>query len=113
MSTKHICESLYLDSGTRGFTVREDEAELANHDTPASELLRLETISEVRALLRVLPKRTREIIVRRYGLRETPESQSGIGRRLGISKQRICQLEEAAIQKLRAGIQNGSGKYEA
>ena len=53
-------------------------------------------------LLKNLDKREREIIMRRYGINDDePKTLEQIGNSLGFSKERIRQLENAAIQKLR------------
>ena len=53
-------------------------------------------------LLHNLDKREREIIMRRYGIEDDePKTLEQIGNFLGFSKERIRQLENAAIQKLR------------
>ncbi len=50
-----------------------------------------------------LDPREREIIVSRYGLKEgaSPETLEQVGLKLGVTKERIRQLESRALQKLR------------
>jgi RNA polymerase primary sigma factor len=61
-----------------------------------------ETRREVWSMLRLLPKRHRQVLVRRYGLiggrRETHED---IGASLGVGKERSRQLEREALHRLR------------
>lgn len=58
--------------------------------------------NDVIKLISVLDKREQEIIKRRFGLEnETPKTLEQIGNDLGFSKERIRQLENSAIQKLR------------
>jgi len=54
-------------------------------------------------MLRQLSPRERTIIIDHYGLDETSDSQTfdQLGRRLGISKERVRQIELQALQKLR------------
>ena len=53
-------------------------------------------------LISVLDKREQEIIKRRYGIEdEEPKTLEQIGNALGFSKERIRQIENGALQKLR------------
>lgn len=56
-------------------------------------------------LLSGLDSRERDILRARYGLDadESPATFEEVGRRLGLSKQRVRQIERVAIEKLRAG----------
>ena len=57
---------------------------------------------DVKKLIKVLDKREQEIIMRRFGINnEEPKTLEQIGRDLGFSKERIRQIENNAIQKLR------------
>src|ERR1700758_2416492 len=47
-------------------------------------------------------EREREIISRRFGLFERKETLEQIGELLGITRERVRQLEKAVIQKLKA-----------
>ena len=58
--------------------------------------------AQLRALLGHLSDREREILASRFGLDEhSPERLSDIGERLGISTERVRQLEARALAKLR------------
>jgi DNA-directed RNA polymerase subunit H (RpoH/RPB5) len=52
-------------------------------------------------------EREREIISRRFGLFDRKETLEQIGELLGITRERVRQLEKAVIQKLRANAQQG------
>ena len=53
-------------------------------------------------LLKTLDKREEEIIKKRFGIdNNEPKTLEQIGNSLGFSKERIRQLENLAIQKLR------------
>ena len=56
----------------------------------------------VRKLLGTLSDRERTIIVRRFGLEGDQRTLVQVGRELGISKERVRQLESRALGKLRA-----------
>jgi RNA polymerase primary sigma factor len=55
----------------------------------------------VRSLLSQLNDRDRTIIVRRFGLVDDKQTLSELGRELGVSKERVRQLEARALRKLR------------
>ena len=57
---------------------------------------------DITKLISVLDKREQEIICRRFGINdEEPKTLEQIGKSLGFSKERIRQIENIAIQKLR------------
>ncbi len=62
----------------------------------------------VAALLDRLDSREREIIVSRFGLQEDqpPQTLEQVGRRLTLSKERIRQIENQALEKLRAFLES-------
>jgi RNA polymerase sigma factor (sigma-70 family) len=54
-------------------------------------------------LLRCLDPRSRDILARRFGLGgNPPQSLSQVGRALGISKERVRQVQDAALARLRS-----------
>ena len=61
-----------------------------------------ETADHVRSMVRLLPQRQREVVVRRYGLGGAePESHDRIGARLGVGEERSRQIERQALRWLR------------
>ena len=65
-------------------------------------IARDEVRQEVWQLLRVLPARYRDVLIRRYGIGGgKPESHRGIGERLGVKEERSRQLEREALHRLR------------
>jgi RNA polymerase sigma factor (sigma-70 family) len=56
---------------------------------------------QLRALLSRLTEREREVIDARFGFAVDPETLVGIGERLGVSAERVRQIEERALAKLR------------
>jgi RNA polymerase primary sigma factor len=61
-----------------------------------------ETRRQVWSMLRLLPKRHREILVRRYGLHgDPPETHTEIAAGLDVGQERSRQLEREALHRLR------------
>ena len=104
-------ESLFADTPEHGFVLREDKAELASTQTPQSEAARREEHDVVEVALDQLPRRLRVIVTRHYGFNGKQESLAQIGRRYGVSKQRVAQWESAAIRQMRKTIYQSVG-YE-
>jgi RNA polymerase sigma factor (sigma-70 family) len=61
---------------------------------------------EVRQLLSRLDERERTVLLGHFGLDDgsTPATYEQLGERLGLSQQRVRQIERTAIAKLRAGM---------
>jgi hypothetical protein len=53
-------------------------------------------------------EREREIVARRFGLFDRKETLEQIGEMLGITRERVRQLEKAVVQKLKAAAEQGS-----
>jgi len=53
-------------------------------------------------------EREREIVARRFGLFERKETLEQIGELLGITRERVRQLEKAVVTKLKAAAEQGS-----
>jgi RNA polymerase primary sigma factor len=64
-------------------------------------------IEQIRALLGSLNDRERMILRARYGLDGPEESLRDIGERIGLSGERVRQIEERALGKLRAAATRG------
>lgn len=75
--------------------------EIAGEDDEAGDmLLRVERLEAVREAVRSLPERLRTIIERRFGIGCEPENLREIGVRLGLSRERVRQLEADALTML-------------
>jgi RNA polymerase primary sigma factor len=70
---------------------------------PSETAIEHERRDVVAALLRLLPKRHREVLARRYGLcGRRVQSHREIGRWLGVGEQRSRQLERESLHRLRS-----------
>jgi RNA polymerase primary sigma factor len=70
-------------------------------------LLDYSEIEQIRALLGSLNDRERMVLRARYGLDGSEESLRDIGERIGLSGERVRQIEQRALGKLRAGAARG------
>ncbi len=59
-------------------------------------------MERLRGALDVLPDRSRYVIVHRMGLGVPEQTHKDIGEHLGISKQRVKQIEDKALEQMRA-----------
>jgi RNA polymerase primary sigma factor len=70
---------------------------------PAETAIAREQRERVWAMLRLLPRRHRDVLVRRYGLiGDRVQSHEEIGRTLGVGAERSRQLEREALHRLRS-----------
>jgi RNA polymerase sigma factor (sigma-70 family) len=60
-------------------------------------------VDELLALLSGLSERERDVLASRYGLHGEEQSLRDVGERLGVSAERVRQLEQRALGKLAAG----------
>ncbi len=68
-------------------------------------------IREVNEILAHLTERERDVVTSRFGFGTAKQATYGeIGKRLGISKERARQIQEAALQKLRGQLGTGRTK---
>ena len=67
------------------------------------EVVEEELHKQLESLMNVLDEREKEIIKHRYGLEGVePKTLNEVGEMLGISRERVRQLENRALKKLRA-----------
>jgi RNA polymerase primary sigma factor/RNA polymerase sigma factor len=71
------------------------------------ENMQQDRISKIQRVLSRLDERERQIIVGRFGLDHTKEPQTlkEVGEELGVTKERIRQIEARALSKLRQAVQ--------
>lgn len=91
------------DIGTFGELIADPLAE-DEYERVISEL----TAEELRGLLAGLSERERAVLRSRYGLDEESQSLRTIGGRMGLSTERVRQLEKRALGKLRAAGAGGT-----
>jgi RNA polymerase primary sigma factor len=81
---------------------------VADRDRPASDAVAsaLRQQADVRAILETLPSTERTVLTLRFGLEdEAPMTLEAIGQRLGLTRERIRQIEGAALRKIRARLE--------
>jgi RNA polymerase primary sigma factor len=70
---------------------------------PSDGAIANENCGEVRAMLRLLPVRHREVLTRRYGLGgNRAQTHDEIGQWLGVGEERSRQIEREALQRMRS-----------
>jgi RNA polymerase primary sigma factor len=81
---------------------------VADRERPTSDAVAgaLRQQADVRAILETLPPTERTVLRLRFGLEdEAPMTLEAIGQRLGLTRERIRQIEAAALRKLRARLE--------
>jgi RNA polymerase primary sigma factor len=100
-NSAHVTASLDQQIGTDGTPL----VDLVRDPEPVDPLRDLElheTRREVRSMLKLLPARHREVLVRRYGIDDGREQlHTEIGAALGLGEERSRQLESEALHRLR------------
>ena len=88
------------DSSEFGESVGDEEAR-----TPFESLRDKNLVAEVDGLLDVLDQRERKIILRRFGLDGgKPKTLEDVGKDFGVTRERIRQLQNVALAKLRRAL---------
>jgi RNA polymerase primary sigma factor len=92
-------DSAPSDNFTDGF-LHEQISDSA--ERPDETIERIETTNQLKHALHLLNERDAHIIDLTFGFRNAPISLTEVGNRLGISKERVRQLRNRALSKLRA-----------
>ena len=72
------------------------------HATPETKIEKSLLKSDMEEILKILTTREQEIITQRFGIGERKiQTLEALGRKMGFSKERIRQIEEKAVRKLR------------
>ena len=87
-------------------TGQEEMLDVADDGRDDAELLRPEVLAQrdlLADILRALEPRERHILMAHFGLgrRDKPDSLEAIGDSMGLSKQRVRQIETRALRKIR------------
>ena len=78
-----------------------------NSSSDADGLFDVESLAtEVKRTLAMLPERERKILVMFYGIGESEKSLEEIGFQLGLSRERVRQIKEKTLKKLRRDDKN-------
>jgi RNA polymerase primary sigma factor len=113
LSLLHVEEALDAAEANVSLNQRvgnEDEGELGDlfNDPTADDPVEEAAVSfrrrSVRRALETLPERERRIIELRFGLDGEPQSLESIGKELGLTRERIRQLETRAFRTLEATL---------
>jgi RNA polymerase primary sigma factor len=90
------------EGGEEDFTLLDVLSKKGTEDIER-ELIEETIHEELESMLDVLDEREKEIIKMRYGLNgEEPRTLEEVGEKLGISRERVRQLEQRALKKLKA-----------
>jgi RNA polymerase primary sigma factor len=91
----------------RGKVALADDAALAAMADPASSSQSRQLVArdELRKLLAALDARERDVLLAHWGVGDREASYDQLGAEMGLSRQRIRQIEQSALQKLRAVAQ--------
>jgi RNA polymerase primary sigma factor len=109
LSLQHVEEALDAAEAPVSLNQRvgsEDDAELGDlfsdpsAGDPAEEAAASLQRQEVRRALAALPERERQVLELRFGFDGEPASLEAIGKELGLSRERVRQLEDAAFMRL-------------
>ena len=81
---------------------------LVNEDIPTTDmgLVNESLKSEIQAALSVLSERERKVIEASYGIEQPELTLEEIGEKFGLSRERVRQIKEKAIRKLRTSTKN-------
>ena len=92
------------------FTSDEDSSllDVLTNDNPSTDMALVEESlkSEIQEALGVLNERERNIIEASYGINQTELTLEEIGEKYGLSRERVRQIKEKAIRKLRTCTKN-------
>ena len=96
------------DSTEFGDSVSDEKAQ-----TPFELFRDKDLLSEMDGLLDVLDQREKTLISRRFGLDgERPKTLDEVGKDLGVTRERIRQLQNIALAKLRRALRKKEGSLE-
>ena len=77
-------------------------------ENPEKSIIKNSTAEEVRKIIESLPEKEKNVIKYRYGFYGKPLSLKEIGEIMGLTKERVRQIENRAIERMKEIIQNRS-----
>lgn len=88
----------YEEDGSKILDLIEDETAAS----PDEEIGRIFNNERISGLLNIMSKRERQVLDMRFGLAQSkPHTLAQVADKLGLSRERVRQIEEAALKKLR------------
>lgn len=81
-------------------------------DIPSTRLLQKEIAARLELLLEPLAAKERDMISRHWGISGQPESYGEIARTYHVTRQRVYEIIQLALKKLRRRINGGRTKHE-
>ncbi len=107
--------NFWLSSSTSSLEApigEEDESQVSDLiedetiQAPSADIERLLNKERLDNLLEIMTDREREILDMRFGLlNSAPQTLAEVAKKLGVSRERIRQIEEAALKKLRKFVE--------
>lgn len=81
----------------------EDDAEGMDHSTPETVFVDKQRVALLERGMAELSERERQVVIRRFGLSsDVPDTLEAVAQDLGISYERVRQIQKAALSKLRS-----------
>ena len=75
--------------------------------TPEDELLESDVMNHIREMMQDLDERESSVLRMRFGLKDTePHTLKEIGEKLGLTRERVRQIETEALKKLGDGLRD-------
>ena len=81
---------------------------MANHDTPSvdNELVKESLRAEIAEALQFLNERERNVVEAFFGINQMEMTLEEIGDKYGLTRERVRQIKEKALRKLRNNTKN-------
>ncbi|MFH1359277.1 MAG: sigma-70 family RNA polymerase sigma factor [archaeon] len=90
-----------LEVSKRKISTHGKEFKDRKSESPLSSMLHVESLEIVRVALNQLDQREQTIIKARYGLEGKPQTLKQVGETIGLTRERVRQIESEALEKLK------------